>query len=609
MRTPPRPRVSLRARFATGMRRLPRTLKAQLLVYGAVAVLLIVALTTSFIVRYAQARAQRQVEAQLLDTAAALAAAVQRADAARAREVLTAFHRSIGEGAGYRMEVIDTAGRVVAATNPAHVGLPIIEALSHPEPELQRVLSGELPAAFEQTSDAGEPVMDVSLPLYGDPADPRRITGALHLAVPERAVTSLTLQLLAAIGLSSVLVAVLLIVPLLLYLERSLLRPMRILITANQAVAEGRPEGRAIPAEAMPAHELGEVMRTRNEMLAQLDLAEGELRRRMRELSTLYSTAALLTESLSLDEVLGRTLDKILEITGRDAAELSLFDPATKRLVVRAYRGFSAEWLADEADRPTTCLCGQVAHQQEPLCLSDVVGNPHVTRPACAREGFRSFCAIPLQAEGQVLGVMSLHGRQAHEPSAQERDLLTTIGNQVAIALLNIRLYEETRRLAITDGLTGLINRRHFLDLAGHEFERFRRYNRPLSVIMLDIDNFKRVNDTHGHAVGDEVLQALAARFRANVRDIDLLARYGGEEFAVLLPESDPPGARQAAERLRRSVAETPIETAAGLLSVTISLGLALVAPDCPDLPTLLRLADDALYAAKAAGRNHVCWA
>lgn len=399
MRTPPLPNVSPRARFAAGLRWFPKTLKAQLLVYGAVAVLLTVALTASFIARYAQAQAQRQVEAQLLDTAAALAAAVQRADAAHAQEVLTDFHQAIGEG-GYGVEVVDLAGRVVAATNPAYVGLPIAEAAGHQEPELQRVLSGELPAASDQMSHAGEPVMDVSVPLYGDLTDPLRITGALHLAVPYQAMTSLVLQLSAASGLLALFAAVLLIVPFWFYLERSLLRPMRILITANQAVAEGRPEGRSIPTEAMPVHELGEVMRTRNEMLACLDLAEGELRRRMRELSTLYSTAALLSESLSLNEVLGRTLDKILEITGRDAAEVSLFDPATKRLVVIANRGFSAEWLAEEADRPTTCLCGQAVHQQEPLCLSDVGGDPRVTRLACVREGFRSFCAIPLQAEG-----------------------------------------------------------------------------------------------------------------------------------------------------------------------------------------------------------------
>ncbi len=589
-----------------GMRWLPRTLKTQLLVYGAVSVLFTVALTTFVIARYAQAQAQRQVEGQLLDTALALASTLERAEPAQAQAALAAFQRATDGEADYRVEVIDPAGRVVAATNPAFIDLPIAEATGHSEPELQRVLSGELPVAFERMSQAGEPALDVSVPLHGNPADPRRITGALHLAAPQRAMTTLSLQLSAAFGLSSVLLAVLLILPLWLFLERNLLRPMRVLITANQAVAEGRPEGRSIPAEAMPAHELGEAMRTRNDMLARLDLAEGELRRRLRELSALHGTAALLTESLSLDEVLGRTLDKILEITGRDAAAVSLFDPATERLVVRACRGFSVEWLAEEADRPTTCLCGEVVHQQEPLCVSDVGGDPRVTRPACRREGFHSFCAIPLQAEGQALGVMCLHGRQAHQTSAQERDLLITIGNQVAVALLNIRLYEETRRLAITDGLTGLINRRHFLELAGREFERASRYGRPLSAIMLDIDRFKRVNDTHGHAVGDEVLQALAARFRENVRDIDLPARYGGEEFIALLPEVGLESARVAAERLRQSVAETPIGTAAGPLSVTVSLGVAFAAPDCPDLPTLLRLADEALYAAKKAGRNRV---
>lgn len=585
----------------------PRTLKAQLPAYGILSTLLAAAVTAAFGVRFAETEVRQRVEAQMLDTATALATALQGQGPRQAQAALTAFSQATGAEADYRVEVVDTETRILAATNPEYVGRPIAEALGHPEPELQQVLAGEAPVAFEEMTHAGVPVLDVSLPLRGEPTDPARITGALHLAVPHRAVASMTRHLLIVFGLAALLLALLLIIPLWFYLERSILRPTQIMIAANRAVAQGRPEGRSIPVELMPSHELGDLMQTHNTMLARLDQADEELRRRLRELSALGSTAALLSESLSLDELLGRTLDKVLEITGRDAGAVSLLDPAMDRVVIRGHRGFSPGWLVEEADRPVACLCAQVIRRREPLCVADITLDPGVTRAACVRQGFRSFCAIPLQAEGQILGVLSLHGRQALEPSEKYRDLLTTIANQIAIALVNVRLYEETRRLATIDSLTGLYNRRHFIELAGRELERALRYGRPLAAMMLDIDRFKRVNDTHGHAVGDQVLRVVARRCRANLREIDLVGRYGGEEFAALLPENDLNSARIAAERLRRCTAEVPIDTAGGPVSVTLSLGVAACTENCPDLENLIGRADQALYAAKIAGRNRVC--
>jgi diguanylate cyclase (GGDEF)-like protein len=123
---------------------------------------------------------------------------------------------------------------------------------------------------------------------------------------------------------------------------------------------------------------------------------------------------------------------------------------------------------------------------------------------------------------------------------------------------------------------------------------------------MLDIDHFKQVNDTYGHAVGDQVLRAVARRCRESLRGIDLLGRYGGEEFAALLPEDELAGARRAAERLRQHIANAPVDTERGLLNITISLGAAAVSEGCPDLTALLDRADAAMYAAKKAGRNRV---
>lgn len=160
--------------------------------------------------------------------------------------------------------------------------------------------------------------------------------------------------------------------------------------------------------------------------------------------------------------------------------------------------------------------------------------------------------------------------------------------------------------LATTDGLTGLYNRRHFMETATQEFERARRYRMPLSLLMIDADHFKSINDRFGHHIGDEVLKALATIVRRQLRETDLFARLGGEEFAILLPQTDFADARVAAERLRQTIAEHTVDTEQGPLNFTVSLGLARIEPSTVDLDDLLRQADAALYQAKQNGRNRL---
>jgi diguanylate cyclase (GGDEF)-like protein len=171
------------------------------------------------------------------------------------------------------------------------------------------------------------------------------------------------------------------------------------------------------------------------------------------------------------------------------------------------------------------------------------------------------------------------------------------------------------RQLAITDPLTGIFNRRHFYQMAESELQRTCRYCRPLAVIMIDIDYFKRVNDSYGHAIGDQVLQALASLIRGTLRSIDVFARYGGEEFIVLLPETDLRAVKPIAERLRRKIAETPLPIEPNHLNITISLGASAFDPSVQSLLSsnkrtldqIIDSADKALYEAKEAGRNRVC--
>lgn len=171
---------------------------------------------------------------------------------------------------------------------------------------------------------------------------------------------------------------------------------------------------------------------------------------------------------------------------------------------------------------------------------------------------------------------------------------------QRRILLDNVQL----EQLAGTDPLTTLQNRRQLQAEFNRERARQRRHKQLIGVLELDIDHFKRVNDTHGHGVGDEVLRALARRWRSLIREVDVLARIGGEEFVVLVPETDYDGATELAERLRTGTASQPVTTSAGDLDITVSVGIALAAPGQGGLDNVLGRADQALYQAKRSGRN-----
>lgn len=209
--------------------------------------------------------------------------------------------------------------------------------------------------------------------------------------------------------------------------------------------------------------------------------------------------------------------------------------------------------------------------------------------------------------QDQVLGLLEF--KEITFPKYQREYLpfAVTMAKLCGLAIMNARLFEEIQQLANTDYLTGLNNRRLFFSQAEIEFERSRRYDRPLSAMLLDIDHFKTVNDTYGHAVGDQVLVEVAECCKNSLRIMDIQGRYGGEEFVFVLPETTEAGARQVAERLRQEIADLIIMVEGQRLNVTVSIGLASFDASCPSLEELLIRSDKALYAAKGNGRNRVC--
>ena len=216
-----------------------------------------------------------------------------------------------------------------------------------------------------------------------------------------------------------------------------------------------------------------------------------------------------------------------------------------------------------------------------------------------------SYVHIPLTAQKKVIGILTLCQHQSPSFVRDAQAILDLVQNQVTIVVDNARLYEATRQLAITDGLTKIYNHRFFQELFEKEFTRSDRYNTVFSLIMLDIDHFKRVNDTYGHLCGDEILKGIAALVKSCLRSMDVVARYGGEEFAVLLPETGGFEALQTAERIRRAVESTTFMGTEQGLNVTVSLGVATYpSANVTDRADVIAKADGALYEAKENGRN-----
>jgi diguanylate cyclase (GGDEF)-like protein len=217
-----------------------------------------------------------------------------------------------------------------------------------------------------------------------------------------------------------------------------------------------------------------------------------------------------------------------------------------------------------------------------------------------------SAVAQPLLAEaGGITGVVAV-ARRGRPFTSEERDDLRNLAIQAAVSLENVTLHETAERLAVTDELTGLSNRRAFDVTLEGEVERARRFKQPLALVLLDLDDFKDVNDEHGHQVGDEVLRSVARVLRDSCREVDEPARYGGEELAVVMPNTDLDGAQHLAERIRHGVSglRVPLPDGAGPLTITTSLGVATMPGSASDAASLVEAADDALYRAKRSGKN-----
>jgi diguanylate cyclase (GGDEF)-like protein/PAS domain S-box-containing protein len=257
--------------------------------------------------------------------------------------------------------------------------------------------------------------------------------------------------------------------------------------------------------------------------------------------------------------------------------------------------------------------CGTSAYTRQRVVVVDIQTHPHwaAFRDLAARAGLAACWSEPIfSSKGRLLGTFAIYNKAPMAPSEDNLTLIGQAANLASIAIEHHQVLDELEHQAFTDSLTGLANRRNFMDSAEIELARARRFGNTNAVLLLDIDHFKAVNDKYGHKAGDTALEALADTLRNRLREVDIIGRIGGEEFAVLLPETDMKMASQAAERLRQAVEEREITVGNNLpLHLTVSIGIASPAKPSEKIEEILRLADSALYAAKNSGRNCVCLA
>jgi diguanylate cyclase (GGDEF)-like protein len=295
-------------------------------------------------------------------------------------------------------------------------------------------------------------------------------------------------------------------------------------------------------------------------------------------------------------------------IPAAEKGTLHLIAKDTGQLEMRAFIGYTDPRIRKFAIPGSRGYVVKAVQNQVPQLIHDVQTNPLVSQEGQIPEvrDIRSAVIAPLLLEQDVLGALSLESSVTSAFTADDLRVLVSFAATATAAIRNAQLHAEVQKLAITDALTGLYNRRGLFELGRHEMERTRRFGHPLSTIWVDVDNFKNINDTYGHQIGDRVLKAVAECLNKNTREVDILGRYGGDEFAILLPETDLNVAVSVAERLRKQVAGTSMTVDGSPVDVSVSIGVSKVSEAINGLELLFKRADTAMYAAKQAGGNQV---
>jgi len=320
----------------------------------------------------------------------------------------------------------------------------------------------------------------------------------------------------------------------------------------------------------------------------------------LQDLLALLQLTEQLTDGRPLEDALHLVTDAALAVLPGDHASIRLLDASRTNLLAGARSGMGIHTPSLQL-RAGEGISGWVLKHGRPARIVDVSRDERFL--VAVGQGFAigSMVVEPLVSEGATIGVLSVSSPEVGTFSATDELLARLLANCSVPPIQRARL----ERLAVTDDLTLAFNGRYLAGRLAEEMERARRSDKPLSVLLMDLDHFKRVNDTHGHAVGDQVLRAFVERVRAATRRVDVLVRRGGEEFVLLMPATTTAQARAIAERVRRQLGDDAIAVGDARIAQTASIGVATWDGREPG-DALQRRADEAMYQAKKKGRNRV---
>jgi diguanylate cyclase (GGDEF)-like protein len=383
-------------------------------------------------------------------------------------------------------------------------------------------------------------------------------------------------------------------------LARLIARPLEELTEGARAIAGGRFDHR-IPVRSKD--EVGQLALSFNEMSDHLHTTITDLESSRDQLQrTVDRVGATLRSTHDMGQILDSILSTASDAVLADAGCLWLFTGPRDELYPALSRGVDQDAL--DRLQVGEGVAGLAAERGITVKLPTEGGGPKYSRN---EPRFPVTIAVPLYSAQRVTGVIALYREGAVPFDQKDLDTVVFLAEQGGVAIENVLLHEDAQRLSLTDGLTGVWNRRYLQMQFRQTLASANRFDRPFSVLMLDLDNFKEVNDTHGHQRGDAILIEFAQRAGAALREIDTFVRYGGEEFVCLLSETDISGARTTAEKIRQTIASDPF-TAVGEepVSVSVSIGVACYPLHGNGYQSLIEAADQALYQAKEDGRDRV---
>jgi len=343
--------------------------------------------------------------------------------------------------------------------------------------------------------------------------------------------------------------------------------------------------------------------------ITKLKREKSQLEEKLIELYILYNVSKALSFTLQLTELFDVTMQLISTSLQVDSYAIMLLDETKTHLFIQASAGLNEKTVKELRFGVDEGFPGEVMKSKKPVLIKDATGHDQNVFYKGYETGIGSYICVPLKTlENDIMGVLSVHKPDKNLMGEREIDLFSKVAEHIATAIENATIFQMVVEMSYKDSLTQLYNRRYFFERFDKEVHRASRYSRVLSILMVDVDDFKNYNDNMGHIKGDIALKQIATIMNSSVRGHDVTARFGGEEFIVLLPETDKESAAMVAEKLRAEVEKFPFEgkEKQPKQALTITIGISSYPEDAMDSFQLINLADKALYEGKKKGGNIV---